>query len=58
MAASALQGEKERQERDLLSPWGIVVIPHKVAFIFERGQIRELALCPDQESPILASSQE
>jgi hypothetical protein len=58
MAASALQVEKEAIWLELPS-WGIVVIiPHEVAFIWERGQIRELALRPDQELPIQASSQE
>ena len=54
MASPAIQKEEETENSldGLLSPWGIVVVPHDRAFIFPRGQNRrELALRLDQDLP-------
>ena len=63
MAAFALQDEKKTLGQiswdDFeLALWGIVVIPHEVAFISDRGKIRALPLRFDREKPIPDSSQE
>jgi hypothetical protein len=62
MASSELQNEKalgQVGDEDFeLSPWGMVIIPHEVAFISDRGKIRVLPLRPDLEKPTPVSLRE